>query len=86
MHGSIEIRPGEPPAWKADPDIANSSAMLPTFRYCVEETRSGASVSLETKPGFVIVRLGSDLGPIELAMTPQDAGTLTSLFAPCTGV
>ena len=83
MHGAVTIRAGESPQWKADPDIARSSAVLAPTRYCVEEIRGGLSVSVETKPGFVIMRLRSDLGPIDLSMTPQDAATLKALFPSC---
>lgn len=83
MHGPVDIQAGESPVWLADHGIATSRAVLDTSEYCVEEVRRGLAVSLKTKPGFVVIRMRSDVGPIELAMTPQDGATVKALFPPC---
>jgi hypothetical protein len=80
VHGTIRMGGNITPVFTGNPDQISMRVEFPASTYTWKGTRSGASELMSIAPGFVIARLESPHGAIELGLTPADAEAVARSF------
>jgi hypothetical protein len=75
--GTLAMGGGIDPTWTGSPDQIDSQMVLRSSTFSIVGTR-GRDPGM--KLGLAIVELRASSGPVELALAPADAETLSSLF------